>query len=603
VQISSLFDKLEKSFISLTKSSAKINKAESVAATERVVQARSTKTASAKSAAAGSITSKVIGTLLGAGLAYILMKGNGKKDSPDAMEDMTNAAAGAVDWVKEKATEAAKAVVNWISAKALAITKAVSSGISAIYNSITTGLTWLKDGATSAYATIAEAATAFFNQSEDPGIETPDDSIAKSLSQRVKEAIAEFWRNVKGVVKEWLWSLFSNVIVGGKGAKKEGEDTPDASPAPEAVPGAAGGVGDGDRSNAHPFASAAYKPLQNPDQNITRWTPSAVPAVPHMPSDTSTNLPRLANTPIPFTGRSFAANGGSTGRGGIGGAYRNSSGIAYQPRSLHEKLGISAGQYDAFKEGLADIESSAVKNKPNVEDRYKLIGGSNNHFAGRYQMGFGGKHTEVKEAAHALREPVPSGTKFNSDPAMQERYFEKFTEAHHDQLMKNPKYANASPERKLEVLGYAHNQGAGGASKWLNTGQEGRDAFGTGGTKYVGSVRSRLDDYNSQIAKELGTDSKGKGSNAEASEALDIKLQRGGGAPSSAEPDESVAPADRSLGRERDDRSDNSDNNSGAQVGANEQTYGDTEINSGRRQLHHVNTSSGFLVIASDRYL
>jgi hypothetical protein len=38
---------------------------------------------------------------------------------------------------------------------------------------------------------------------------------------------------------------------------------------------------------------------------------------------------------------------------------------------------------------------------------------------------------------------------------------------------------------QLEILGYAHNQGAGGANNWLNTGKVGSDGFGTKGTKYT----------------------------------------------------------------------------------------------------------------------
>ena len=47
--------------------------------------------------------------------------------------------------------------------------------------------------------------------------------------------------------------------------------------------------------------------------------------------------------------------------------------------------------------------------------------------------------------------------------------------------MRNAKYKSASVERKLEILGYAHNQGMGGAETWMNTGQVGSDGFGTKG--------------------------------------------------------------------------------------------------------------------------
>jgi uncharacterized protein (TIGR02594 family) len=76
---------------------------------------------------------------------------------------------------------------------------------------------------------------------------------------------------------------------------------------------------------------------------------------------------------------------------------------------------------------------------------------------------------------------------------MQEQFFDEYTLSHHEQLMKNKRYRDASPEEKLKILGYAHNQGAGGASKWLNTGISGSDAFGTSGTKYYNNIGKQLD--------------------------------------------------------------------------------------------------------------
>ena len=44
------------------------------------------------------------------------------------------------------------------------------------------------------------------------------------------------------------------------------------------------------------------------------------------------------------------------------------------------------------------------------------------------------------------------------------------------------------PTEQQKYLGYAHNQGAGGALKFMNTGVVGRDGFGTAGTKYMTAV-------------------------------------------------------------------------------------------------------------------
>jgi hypothetical protein len=75
---------------------------------------------------------------------------------------------------------------------------------------------------------------------------------------------------------------------------------------------------------------------------------------------------------------------------------------------------------------------------------------------------------------------------------MQERYFAQYTLAHHKTLMRNARYAGMTPEERAAVLAYAHSQGAGGANRWLNTGQVGSDAFGTAGTAYSRAVTTAL---------------------------------------------------------------------------------------------------------------
>ena len=50
---------------------------------------------------------------------------------------------------------------------------------------------------------------------------------------------------------------------------------------------------------------------------------------------------------------------------------------------------------------------------------------------------------------------------------MQERYFEAYTRANHGYMLGNEKYRNASPEEKLGILGYAHNQGWAKADTWF----------------------------------------------------------------------------------------------------------------------------------------
>jgi hypothetical protein len=164
-------------------------------------------------------------------------------------------------------------------------------------------------------------------------------------------------------------------------------------------------------------------------------------------------------------------------------------------------LGISDAAFDQYKEALAKIESGG---------KYDIMGGSasavaGGRFGGKYQMG----GNEIIAAAKAVGIDPPvkyvddqrgNGKKvavandtFLKDPAMQEKLFDAYTLSQHKSLTgRNEKYNGLSTAEKLSTLGYAHNQGAGGASKWLNTGVAGKDAFGTSGNKYVKAVSSAL---------------------------------------------------------------------------------------------------------------
>ena len=72
---------------------------------------------------------------------------------------------------------------------------------------------------------------------------------------------------------------------------------------------------------------------------------------------------------------------------------------------------------------------------------------------------------------------------------MQERYFAAYTAKNHEYLTGHPKYDRMSTREKFEVLGYAHNQGAGGARSWLDSGVVGKDGFGTKADKYAKALR------------------------------------------------------------------------------------------------------------------
>jgi murein DD-endopeptidase MepM/ murein hydrolase activator NlpD len=183
---------------------------------------------------------------------------------------------------------------------------------------------------------------------------------------------------------------------------------------------------------------------------------------------------------------------GGTSGGTSGGARPGAYDIA-------SKLGANKEQWDIYRNTLAKIESGG---------RYDVPGGSGKHYDGRYQMGAAAK----EDAARILGIPYPGHSDnpndprrvaFRKNPELQERMFAAFTLANHGYLSSNQTYqSKETTEQKLQILGYAHNQGAGGAAKWLRTGRVGKDGFGTAGTAYSDALarnfKSRVNPYPNQ---------------------------------------------------------------------------------------------------------
>lgn len=140
-------------------------------------------------------------------------------------------------------------------------------------------------------------------------------------------------------------------------------------------------------------------------------------------------------------------------------------------RSLGQDLTKNDRLFGVYARSVASIEHA----------RYNQMGGARGAYAGRYQMGRGA----ISDAARWLHEGVPSQARFLSDPAMQERYFRAYTASNQATLSANSSaFRRMDAEGKGEILAYAHNQGAGGALSFLQTGQVGSDANGTPGTAY-----------------------------------------------------------------------------------------------------------------------
>lgn len=157
------------------------------------------------------------------------------------------------------------------------------------------------------------------------------------------------------------------------------------------------------------------------------------------------------------------------------------SGTPYQ--IVGGPIGISESDFKIFGETIAAIESKGI---------YDIAGGSGNHYDGKYQMGRDAKIEAGKILGIKLGHDSASREAFRKNPELQERAFAALTLANHRRLMKNPKYANASKSKKLEILAYAHSQGGGAANKWLNTGAVSKDAFNVPGTKYSNAVAKNL---------------------------------------------------------------------------------------------------------------
>jgi murein DD-endopeptidase MepM/ murein hydrolase activator NlpD len=147
------------------------------------------------------------------------------------------------------------------------------------------------------------------------------------------------------------------------------------------------------------------------------------------------------------------------------------------------RIGVTESDYDIFRNTIAQIESGG---------KYDVQGGAGDKYAGRYQMGAAAREDAARYLGETYEGDSEAARKrFREDAEMQERYFAAYTRANHTTLMRNPIYAEMSPQERLRVLGYAHNQGASAASEWLNRGMtnSGEDANGTKGSRYYEEIK------------------------------------------------------------------------------------------------------------------
>lgn len=143
-----------------------------------------------------------------------------------------------------------------------------------------------------------------------------------------------------------------------------------------------------------------------------------------------------------------------------------------------DTFGFDVAALNTFKDTLGKIESA---------NDYSVRGGFNDHYLGKYQMG----KAALQDVGIGYSQEEQED--FLSNPEKQEKAFEEFTKQNHEYLLhKSDKYRNMPQTEQLAVLGYAHNQGRGGALQYLKTGQSQKDGFGTDAQMYIDEVKKAL---------------------------------------------------------------------------------------------------------------
>ena len=154
---------------------------------------------------------------------------------------------------------------------------------------------------------------------------------------------------------------------------------------------------------------------------------------------------------------------------------------------VKNRVGMDETDWASFKKEVANIESGGKK------DPYRVKGGANNHYDGKYQLGKLAKLDAADLLGMNIGHSKEDRDSFRKNPALQERAFAAFTAKNHNTLMKKSDiYRKLSKGQQIAVLGYAHNQGATAASKWLSSGKVGSDKFKTKGTKYSDAIADSL---------------------------------------------------------------------------------------------------------------
>jgi hypothetical protein len=150
----------------------------------------------------------------------------------------------------------------------------------------------------------------------------------------------------------------------------------------------------------------------------------------------------------------------------------------------------STENWSTYRETIASKESGG---------EYNTRGGAGGNYEGRYQI----NHEYLGSIAGKLGEKTPSREEFRKDPKMQERFMQEYTMDNRRILETySPKFKKMSKKEQMAVLAYAHSQGAGAASEWVESGMGAgtADQFGTKGRWYYENVSANLEKINKPSA-------------------------------------------------------------------------------------------------------
>lgn len=152
-----------------------------------------------------------------------------------------------------------------------------------------------------------------------------------------------------------------------------------------------------------------------------------------------------------------------------------------------EELGVSQEQYNAYKQGVADIEGA----------RYDQMGGAGGAFAGRYQMGSG----EIASAARIMGITPPTRQEYLSNPELQEKIYMGRTIYMHRRMMDlSPKYRGMSSLERLKLLG-GGQLGEGSLQQYIERGTTIRDSNNVEIQRWIKSVERRLEKVPAEVSR------------------------------------------------------------------------------------------------------